>query len=268
MEETKFIHRVSKGSKFSQIYIPHENKNEFEPGDLVEVRLLKKDFNIYYSKNLKELTEFKEKLVKGIFEFLMNYKEIEQIFIFGSFLIKKIDYNDIDILILTNKNDSFEKMVYDDLINKFNLKFHLISFNGKKLKELLKICPLTRSMLYYYVSNKEFKIPKEININNEHIMFLLMMPEDLLKVNLHEGIEYYNALRKLCSIENFLIGKEIPPDKIDVYIEESIGKTKFGLLKRNDILDAGILKEVKSMVKDRLKEIYKEINRGKKERYQ
>ena len=265
MEETKFIHRVSKGSKFSQIYIPRENKNEFEPGDIVEVRLLKKDFKIYYSKNLVKLTEFKEKLIKEIFKFLMSQKKIRQIFIFGSFLTKKIEYNDIDVLILTEEKNNFEKNVYNNLINKFNIKFHLISFDEERLKELLEICPLTRSIFYYYVSNKEFKIPKETKINKKHLKFLLMMPEDLLKVNLDYGIEYYNVLRKLYTIESFLIGKEIPPDKIDVYIEKTIGKTKLDLLKRNDVLDKSILKEVKDIIKDKLGKIYRRMNYGKKE---
>lgn len=268
MENVKFVHKVSRGSKFNQVYIPKENEKEFEPGDIVEVRLLKKDVRIYYSKNLKKLTEFKEKLVKEIFGFLMNYKGIEQIFIFGSFLTKKIDYNDIDILILTEENSNFEKIVYSDLINMFNLKFHLISFNEERLKNLLEICPLTRSMFYYYVSNKEFKIPKEIKINDKHIKFLLMMPEDLLKVNLDYGIEYYNVLRKLYAIENFLIGKEIPPDEIDDHLESVIDKRKLDLLKRNEILDKNILGEIKNIIKNKLEKIYRRMNYGKKRGYQ
>ena len=271
MENMKFVHKVSRGSKFNQIYIPKDKEKEFEPGDLVEVRLLKKEFKVYYSKNLKGLTEFKEKLVKEVFEFLMNYKEIKQIFIFGSFLTKKIDYNDIDILILTekdltDKDDNFEKMVYSNLINRFNLKFHLIFFNKKRLKELLKICPLTRSIFYYYVSNKEFKIPKEIKIDKKHIKFLLMMPEDLLKVNL-DGIEYYNTLRKICAIENFLIGKEIPPDKIDAQLEKIIDKRKLDFLKKNEIVEEHIIKEVKNIIKSKLEIIYGRIDYGEKKRY-
>ncbi len=264
MKNVKFIHKVSRGSKFNQIYIPYKNGKEFEPGDLVEIRLLKKNVKVYYSKNLAKLTGFKEKLIEDIFNFLMKYKEIKQIFIFGSFLTKKIDYKDIDILILTSGKKGFDKIVYDDLINTFNLKFHLISFNEQRLKELLKMCPLTKSMFYYYVSNKEFKIPKETKINEGHIRFLLMMPEDLLEVNLDYGIEYYGALRKLYVIENFLIGKEIPPDKIDVQLKNFIGKRKLDLLKRNDILEEGILKEVKNIIRNKLEKIYRRMNYGKK----
>jgi len=263
MNNLKFVHKISKGSKFNQIYIPKNKEKEFGPGDIVEIRLLKKEFEIYYSKNLKELSEFKERLIKGIFEFLMSYKEIKQIFIFGSFLTKKIDYNDIDVLILTEKNNNVDDIIYGNLINKFNLKFHLISFNEEKLGELLKICPLTRSIFYYYISNKEFKVPKEAKIDKKHIKFLLMMPEDLLKVNLDE-IEYYNALRKIYAVENFLIGKEVPPDKIDVQLEKVIDKKKLDLLKKNEIVDKCIIKEVKNIIKNKLEKIYRRINYGEK----
>ena len=263
MEEIKFIHKVSKGSRFNQIYIPSEKEEKFEPGDLVEVRLLEKSVQIYYSKNLPKLTEFKKKLIEEIFKFLMKYKEINQIFIFGSFLIKKIDYKDIDILILTEEGDYFGSGLYKDLIDKFSLKFHLISFNEQRLRELLKICPLTRSMFYYYVSNKEFKVPAKTEVNHNHIRFLLMMPEDLLEVNLNYGEEYYNALRKLYVIENFLIGQEIPPNKIDIQIEEITGQRKLDLLRRNEILDEEILEEMKKIIKKKIGKIYHKINYGK-----
>ena len=180
-------------------------------------------------------------------------------------MTKKIDYNDIDVLVLTEGNNKdIENNLYNSLIDKFNLNFHLISFDEKKLNELLEICPLTRSMLYYYASNKDFKIPKKTKINEKHIRFLLMMPEDLLEVDLDYGIEYYNTLRKLCVIENFLIGKETSPDNIDVYLENLLGRKKLALLKRNDIIEKNLLEEVKATVKNKLEKIYGRLNHGQK----
>lgn len=269
METVKFVHRVSKGSKFNQIYIPQEKVDEFQPGDLVEVRLLKKNIRIYYSKNLSRLSEFKEKLIHEIFNFLAEYTIIKQVFIFGSFLTKKIDYKDIDILILTDSVDEKHDMdanIYDNLIQEFNIKFHVISYNQQRLNNLLKICPLTRSMLYYHVSNKKFEVPKKTSIDEKHIRFLLMMPEDLLETDLDYSEEYYNALRKLCVIESFLTGKEVPPDKIDSILEKLISKRKLELLKRNEFLDKAVLKEVKDIIKDKLNGIDGVINKnnGKK----
>ncbi len=67
MEKLKFIHRVSKGTRFNQIYIPLQMHNHFEAGDLVEVTLLEKKDSLYYSKHLNKLNEFKENLIKKIY---------------------------------------------------------------------------------------------------------------------------------------------------------------------------------------------------------
>ena len=99
----EFEHKVSKGSRFNQIYIPKEMESIFEVGDIVKVKLLKKKTEIYYSKNLLKLEEFKEKLIKEIFSHLSTFPNIRQIFIVGSFLIEKVDYNDIDLIIITDK---------------------------------------------------------------------------------------------------------------------------------------------------------------------
>jgi hypothetical protein len=79
-------------------------RNIFEVGDKVEVRLISKQNNLYYSKNLTKLSEFKENLVKDIFLILSDFKQIQQPFIIGSFLTENIEFNDIDILIITDKN--------------------------------------------------------------------------------------------------------------------------------------------------------------------
>ena len=73
MSELKFIHKVSKGSRFNQIYVPIQYSEDFEAGDFVEVRLLRKPLKIFYSQSIKKLSEFKEKLVKEIFSFLKKY---------------------------------------------------------------------------------------------------------------------------------------------------------------------------------------------------
>ncbi|MBI4154761.1 hypothetical protein HY498_01605, partial [Candidatus Woesearchaeota archaeon] len=101
----KFTHKISKGGRFNQIYIPREVEQNFEVGDLVEVRLLKKKTQFYYSKTLPKLSEFKEKLIKDVFSIIEQFKEINQVFLIGSFLTQKIDYHDIDIIIINKKED-------------------------------------------------------------------------------------------------------------------------------------------------------------------
>ncbi|MEK6855002.1 MAG: nucleotidyltransferase domain-containing protein [Nanoarchaeota archaeon] len=256
----KFVHKVSRGSRFNQIYVPKIMEAEFEVGDIVEVQLIKKKTQLHYSKGLRKLSVFKENLIKEIFSFLRDYNNIRQIFIFGSFLTEKVDYNDIDVLIIVEKeSDDFERKIYDSLINEFNLKFHVISILEERLDRLLGICPLTRNMLYFYVSNEEFSSIRERKIDKNHIRFLLMVAEDLLEVELNDGRVYYDVLRRLVTIENFLNGLEERHEKIDTTIEKLIDKRKLAFLRKGDILDKKFLNEIKKIIKIKLSGIYKKI---------
>ncbi|MCX6750573.1 MAG: hypothetical protein NTZ83_03885 [Candidatus Pacearchaeota archaeon] len=221
MEKIKFIHRVSKGTRFNQIYIPREMQTKFEPGYLVEVTLLEQG-SVYYSPNLQEISKFKQELIKNIFLELKKYKEISQIFVIGSFLTQKQDFNDIDIILITDKADNNpEKEVFDNLLGKFELKFHVISIPKDKFDSLQKNDPLTRSMLYYYVTNKEFKLSGDIQINKEHLKFLLMMPQDVLKIKLNSRV-YYDSIRRLIAIEKFLENKPLDPLSIDNEMKKNL----------------------------------------------
>ena len=114
MQEIIFKKKVSKGSRFNQIYVPKEMEEIVEVGDLVEVRLLKKNIELYY-KNQKKIYDFKEYLIKKIFSDLQRFTEIDSVFIVGSFLYETI-YNDIDVIIIVNKerkNLNFEKNIED-----------------------------------------------------------------------------------------------------------------------------------------------------------
>ena len=66
----QFEHKISKGGRFNQVYIPKEMEEIFEVGDIVQVKLLKKKEQLHYSKTLKKLGEFKERLIKEIFSSL------------------------------------------------------------------------------------------------------------------------------------------------------------------------------------------------------
>ncbi|MBI2498922.1 hypothetical protein HYV88_01630 [Candidatus Woesearchaeota archaeon] len=249
----RFIHKVSKGSKFNQIYIPKEMENVFGIGDIVEVRLLEKSLKLCYSKNLLKLTEFKEKLIREIFSFLSKFKEIEQIFVVGSFLIRKIEYNDIDIVVITD-NKKLEETVYNKLVDRFNLKFHIISISKKNLSSLEQICPLTRSMFHYNISNKEFNLSLDKKIDKKHIEFLLMMPEDILEINVNSRV-FYDNMRRLITIEGFLEGKDEDPIKVDSELKVLIGELLFNYVKNNEGLDIKELKKVREVIKMKLDKI-------------
>ncbi len=256
-----FEHRVSKGSRFNQIYIPREMNAVFEAGDIVEVRLVRKKEGVYYSKPLQkigEMLEFKRVLIKQIFLELEKFREIKQIFIIGSFLTEKADYRDIDILLISNQKNTEEK-AYNCLSEKMQLKFHVMAIPEEKFQNLVKICPLTRSMLYYFASDKMFLLPAEIEIDKNHLNFLLMMPEDLLKLDLQNSRVYFDGLRRLIAIENFLVKKEINPLGIKEEMEKILG-VHYPLFKNNEFLDKSALKFIRIKIKFKLVEIIKLLN--------
>ena len=258
MEKLKFIHKVSKGSRFNQIYIPKEMQGHFDVGDHVEVILLEKKSSLYYSKDLDKLNEFKENLIKNIFLELKKYKDINQIFIIGSFLTQKQDYNDIDIILISEKN--LEKEVYKLLVDKFELKFHIISISEDNFKSLQKYCPLTRSMFFYFISNKDFKLPKETEINRNHIKFLLMMPEDILKIKVSSRV-FYDSIRRLLTIERFLEGRSLNPLETNKEIQTLIGQNIAKDIRNNEPINDETIKKLRNIIKLKLNKINGLLNR-------
>lgn len=247
----KFVHSVSKGSRFNQIYIPQKMREYFTPGNLVEVRLMKKTTKLIYSSNLKKLTPFKERIILNVFDALSSLKEIKQIFIVGSFLTNKIDYRDIDILVVSDNIE--EEEVYDALRD-IDLPFHVIIFSKERFNILQEICPLTRSMLSFYVSNKNFELTLRTRIDKSHIKFLLMMPEDLLNFNLSSRA-LYDCLRRLIVIERFLLQKSLSFD-VNNEMKKLLGNV-FNFLRNNEGINETILNKIRKIIRAKLNLIYK-----------
>jgi len=260
----KFKKTVSKGSRFNQIYVPKNMENLIEVSDEVEVRLVKKHNVFYYSKCLSKLSEFKENLIKDVFSFLNENFNLGQIFIVGSFLTEKISYNDIDIVLTSEKSNSkFEEAAYSKLIEKFNLKFHILSINGKRFQNLLKICPLTKSMFSNFISNKPMKIPSERLIEQRHIKFLLMMPYDLLEIKLNSRA-FFDNLRRLITIEKFLKNKNLSMADINGELKNLVENRLYAKIKNNEEIEENSINFLRNIMRTKLKIIESLIKNGKK----
>jgi predicted nucleotidyltransferase len=260
IEEQRFRHRVSKGSRYNQIYIPKGMQGRFGIGDLVEVRLIEKKDSWSYQREIA-IGNFKEKLIKQIFAILREFRDIEQVIIFGSFLTQNEDYRDIDIAILTNKK-GLEEKVYSRLTEEMPLKFHVISFDHLKLKEILEFCPLTRSMFYYAISNKKLEIPKKTYINKEHLEFLLMMPEDIINIPSFSSRVYFDSLRKLITILRFLKNQDLDPLKINFELKSILGQL-YEWSRNNEVLNEASYQNFKHLILIKLKEVRSLLNGAK-----
>ncbi len=244
----EFVHKISKGSRYNQIYVPKEIEG-FEAGDTVKVTLLKKKTKIYTSENFK-LGEIKKNIIKKILKLLDKYKK--QVFIVGSFLFKKADYRDIDVIVIGDIN---EEKIYKLLTEKIELKFHVISIKEKSFEKLTKTCPLTRSMLSYFASNKKFNLSKKAEFDKKHLNFLLMLPQDLLKINV-ESRAFYDSLRRLIAVERFLDKKSLDSLKIEKELKKLLGDL-FVNVKNNGVISNNDIVRVRKLIKIKIKKINK-----------
>src|SRR3989338_6963318 len=150
--------------------------------------------------------------------------------------------------------EKIKEKVYDSLIERLNLKFHVVSFKGEGLEKQLRISPVLRSMFYYFVSNKPFSVSKEKEIDVNHIKYLIWFPEDLLKVEL-DSENFYESLRRLICAEYFLKYKDIAPDKIDEVIKDDIEDYLWERIKDNRKITADSIKKIRELMRKKLKVI-------------
>ena len=259
----KFKRKVSKGSRFNQIYVPKNMEPFIEAGDEVEVRLVRKFINVHYSTDLKKLPEFKEDLIKNIFSFLSNIPNVSSMFVVGSFLTEKINYNDIDVVLITsNWENNFEETVFNKLIEKFNLKFHILTIEGKKFDHLLRICPLTRAMFSKFICNNQFAVSDGKSIDERHINFLLMMPEDLLEIKLGSRI-FFDSIRRLITIEKFLRKKSLDILMINDDVKKLVNNRLYNIIRNNKEIEENSINALRKIIKIKLVIIKKLIENGK-----
>lgn len=260
--EISFNKKVSKGSRFNQIYIPKFMEGKIEVGDLVEVKLLKKQIQFNY-KNKKVLSGFKKYLIKRIFSNLQKFKEITIIFIVGSFLYEDI-YNDIDLIIVSEtEKKNLERDIEELLRKKLNQRFHILVFSEKKLKTLIEKDPLTQAMLNSYVSNKKIDLDYKKTIDKNHINFLLMMPEDLLEITLSSRA-FYDSLRRLAVIEQFLKDKELDRREILNQIKKCINPELLSKIKNNAEINGNEVETLRRIIIEKIKGIKKTMKNGQK----
>lgn len=247
----KFIHAVSKGTRFNQIYIPKEWNDAFEPGDEVEVRLVRKGTEVYSTKYTPRLTPFKEKLAREIFSILSGFPAIRQAFIFGSFITQLVGFRDIDVLAVVDGPSDLKNKIEEALQRAINLQFHCITVAGDRFENLRKSCPLIRNMLLSCISNKPIRTLPPQEVDKGHIKFLLMMPEDILEITVGSRV-YYDNLRRLIVIENFLDGKEAINAAVQAAMEKLLTQPLISMLKENDAMDSALLEKVREKVREKI----------------
>src|SRR3989344_947257 len=124
----EIISKISKGTNMDQIYIP-KNRMGFDAGSYVVVKPLqenKTSLEKPFFHNISYLEPIKTEIVNQIFEIVTDsVDKYDNIIITGSFLEKGFNFNDIDVLLISEHKIDTDKL--DELLeNKIGIKVHII----------------------------------------------------------------------------------------------------------------------------------------------
>lgn len=251
----EIISKVSKGTRMDQIYIP-KRRIGFGVGAYVVVMPLEKTEKKAIEKPFFYNIDFLEPIKIGIInEIFRNIDEeaskYDNIIITGSFLEKGFNFNDIDIVLISEYN--IQKNYLEELLEKkTGIKVHVIAINNKTFIRGLSSDPLYQTMLSRCVSKKRFvyHIKPKINykILDMHLLKSKMLMENF---DILTGKEKYEMLRNAVSIALFIDNKEVSKEKVDEHINKLFGNGMNKKIREN---------MVKEDFLDRYKKFYKVLS--------
>ncbi len=240
LRNMEIISKVSKGSKMDQIYIP-KNRVDFSIGTHVIIKPLteaEKSHEKPYFYNITSIEPIKLRLIDEVFNIIKNAVDYENIIITGSFLDAGFNFEDIDLLIISEE----EKTNIEKTIElRLKIKNHVIFFNKMSFEEALRTDPLWRMMLSRCISKNRLKpIPNkkiDYKILDLHLLKSKPLVENFDYLN---GKEKYKLTRNLMAIKIFVTSKKITKDKVNKEIEKtfstSIDNIKNNLLNKNSFI--------------------------------
>ena len=239
----EIIGRVSKGSKMDQIYLP-KNRIGLTVGNYVVISpfaygQLDKPKQKPYFYGIKSIEPVKLEIANKVMEIIDKLiDDYDNIIIAGSFLDNGFNFNDLDILILAEKEP--ENTLKKEIEKRIGMKSHLIFLNKSSLKKVLEIDPLWRLMLSRCISVKRLLPQPRKNIDYKYLDAQLIKSKILMdNSDALDGKEKYKLIRNVISIYLFLRDKKISELNVKKEIREKIGVEQEELI--NNMIDRRIL---------------------------
>ena len=237
----EIISKISKGSKMDQIYIP-KNRLGFNIGSHVIIKPLEKEKAIEkpYFYNISLIEPIKLKIIDELFRVITNLISYENIIITGSFLDFGFNFEDIDVLIISEEEldiTNIEKKIENSL----RIKNHIINFNKKTFDEALSIDPLWRMMLSKCISKYRLKPMPQKKIDYKILDLHLLKSKPLIdNFDYLNGKDKYKLIRNLIAIKLFLTTKKITKENVNKEIQKifrtDIEKIKYNLLNKDSFI--------------------------------
>ncbi|MCX6742566.1 MAG: hypothetical protein NTX24_05370 [Candidatus Pacearchaeota archaeon] len=221
----EIISRISKGSRMDQIYIP-KNRSGLNIGDYVIVRLIsleergqlkkqEKDLRKPFFYGINRIEPIKMEIINRIFGILDKF-QFENVIITGSLLEKGFNFNDIDLVLVSEEQDHGKKeTIESQIMNSVGIKTHIIMLSKKTLISGLETDPIYESMISRCISRERIVFNYKRQILPRFLDLQLLKSKDLIKnYQEYNGREKEYLVKNLVSISLFLEGKRIKQDEI------------------------------------------------------
>ena len=222
----QLIKKISKGTRFNQIYLQKNEGIGFEPGKSVVISplediIVKEPAIFEYNVKLKSL---KREIVKLVFKIVDSWGYYNNIIITGSFLDGGFNFEDIDIIIINPGNMEKEKLK-KSIEENTGISPHLIFIDSESFNKGIKRDPLFRLMVDRYVSAKRAIFRKDREINYKLLDIYLLKNKNLI-----EGYDLFSIkqrkklLRDFVSIKLFSENKEVTINNIEKETNRLFGR--------------------------------------------
>lgn len=247
----QIIGKISKGSRMDQIYIS-KNRSGFSSGDYVlitpispnQMQEQQNQFKPFFY-GIQNLEPVKLQIIEKIFNILKEVSP-DNIILTGSFLEKGFRFNDIDILLVKEKETNI-KSIENKIENLTGIKTHIIQLDNTSLIYGLSSDPLYNLMLSKCISEKRiiFKVQRKINYK---ILDLHLLKSKTLTDNFDilSGNEKYYFTLNMISILLFIQNKKLSRETVNREIEKIFG-IKLEELKENLLSKQEFMKKYKEI---------------------
>ena len=251
----ELVGRISRGSKMDQIYIP-KNRVGLSSGSLVIIKPLTQEdarqdtMGKHFLYGIDKIEPIKIEVISKIFAIVEKAAEAENIIISGSFLETGFCFNDIDALIISEKEIK-EKLLREEIARELGINAHILKMRWGELVEGLRYDPLYIAMLSRCVAKKRLVFNIKRKINAQLLDLNLLKSRALIdNVDVLSGKEMYYLTKNMIAILMFIDGKKISPEFIDKEIKKIFKINAEGIKEK-------ILEKNKFLA--RYKEAYKRI---------
>ena len=243
---------ISKGSIMDQIYIPKMRAPGFERGAVVAITPLQsKAITEIYSYHVHHLEPIKKVIVDEIFSY---FQYVDNVLVAGSFLEKGFEFEDVDIVVLTEKRidkDSIRTHFKEAL----GIEVHLICLPLRELLKGLGSDPLFQMLLSKFIAKKCLVVPKSRTIKHKLLDLRLLESKALIDgFDFLNGREKYKLIRNAVAIACFLDNRPLNASSVDNEIERYFGAGIVISIKENAVA-AGFLPKYKLFHKKLSKKI-------------